>query len=276
MSRLITAAELYRIESNLTKRDRDILSTLRMLRYAKTDQLQRLFYPQLITKPYAAIRATRRNLTRLMNFGLISHLPQVIGGVRGGAQGMVWHLTEQGARLLDLGTEREGKRKRRLGPSPTFLRHTIAVAEAYTQIAELCQREASMKLVSLSIEPMCWRGYEKAGKQISLRPDLYAETVADGYLYSWFIEMDLDTEALPVIVEKCKRYLEYYRTGREQQATGVFPLVVWLVPTEDRKQKMREVIKKTFQNRQARIFLVITPGGLHSVLRNGAEEEDLC
>ena len=276
MRRLTTAAQLYQIESNLTERDRLILTTLRTLRFAKTDQIQRLFYPQVIDKPYAAIRATRRNLARLHNLGLISHLPQIIGGVRAGAQGMVWFLTELGARLLDLGTEDERKRKRRLAPSPTFLRHTIAVTETYVQISEHCRTKPNMKLIRLEVEPRCWRGYEKAGKQISLRPDLYAETVADGYLYSWFLEMDLDTETSAVIVEKCKRYLEYHRTGKEQLATGVFPIVLFIVPTNERKQTILDVIKNTFGNRNAHIFLIIEPAELHRVLKTGAQEKELC
>lgn len=276
MSHLTTAAQLYQIENNLTDRDRIILVTLRTLRFAKTDQLQRLFYPQVIDKPYAAIRATRRNLARLQNLGLILHLPQIIGGVRAGAQGMVWYLTELGARLLDLGTEQEGKRKRRLSPSSTFLRHTIAVTETYVQITEYCRTEPNMKLVCLEVEPRCWRGYEKAGKQISLRPDLYAETVADGYLYSWFLEMDLGTETGAVILEKCRRYLEYYRTGKEQHATGVFPIVLFIVPTAARKQKIVDDIKNAFAGRNAHIFLVVTPAELHRILKTGAQEEKLC
>ena len=275
MSRPITAAELYRIENNLTDRDRSILATLRMLRYAKTNQLQRLFYP-ILTTHIAATSAVSRNLNRLKEYGMIAHLPKQIGGVRGGSQTLVWHLTEQGARLLALGTEREGKRKRHLMPSPTFLRHTIAVTETYVQITELCRRDPDMKLIRMDVEPLCWRGYEKAGKVISLRPDLYVDTVSGGYLYSWFIEMDLSTESVQMIVDKCKRYYEYYRTGKEQQATGVFPLVIWLVPTSERKQKMTEAIREAFKDRYEHLFLVIIPQELHQILKAGAPEEHAC
>lgn len=268
MSRKLTAAQLYRIEQNLTGKDRTILTTLKMLRYAKTDQLMRLFYPILTTR-MASVSAIQRNLNRLKEYGLIAHLPKQIGGVRGGSSSMVWHLTEQGARLLDLGSEREGKRTRHLEPSFTFLRHIIAVTETYTQVSELCRKEPNMKLIQLHVEPMCWRGYEKAGKPISLRPDLYAETVANGYLYSWFIEVDLDTESLQTILEKCIRYLEYYRTEKEQRATGVFPLVLFLVPTEDRKQKIEEVIRNSLGSHIPHIFLVMVPHELHDVLKNG-------
>ena len=55
-----------------------------------------------------------------------------------------------------------------LEPSPLFLRHTIAVTETYVQITELCRRDPDMKLIRMDVEPLCWRGYEKAGKMISL------------------------------------------------------------------------------------------------------------
>ena len=272
MSR-VSAIQLYQIERSLTERDRTILSTLRQLRYMKTNQFQRLFYPQVIAKPYAAARATSRNLTRLYNLGLISHLPQRIGGVRAGSQGLIWHLTELGVRLLDLGTEREGKRKSQLEPSPTFLRHTIAVAEVYVQITEICRREASKRLDRLEVEPECWRSYERKGKPISLRPDLYAKIISGEYFDHLFIEVDLDTESVPIIVEKCRRYHEYYQTGQEQRAHGVFPLALWIVPTEERRQKMMVALKEAFGSRYPHIFHVIIPYELHSVLRDGAPEE---
>lgn len=275
MNRKMTAAQLYRVEMMLTDRDRNILTTLKKLRYAKTDQLMRLFYPILTTR-LAAICAINRNLNRLKEYGVIMHLPRQIGGVRGGSQTLVWHLTEQGARLLSLGTEYEGKRKRHLEPSPTFLRHTIAVSETYVQITELCRTVPNMKLIRADVEPMCWRGYEKAGRMVSLRPDLYADTVSDGYLYSWFIEVDLDTESTQMIVEKCKRYHEYYRTGKEQHATGVFPLVLWLVPTKERKQKIIESIREAFKDRYEHIFLIIVPQELHQILQAGVPEELVC
>ena len=64
--------------------------------------------------------------------------------------------------------------------------------------------------------------------------------------------------------------------NKEQHAAGVFPLVLWIVPTEERKQKMIEGIKGFFGNRYAHIFIVITPEELHRVLRDGAREDELC
>ena len=52
----------------------------------------------------------------------------------------------------------------------------------------------------------------------------------------WFIEVDLDTESPNKIIDKCERYHKYYRSGLEQQESGVFPLTVWIVPSAERKK----------------------------------------
>ncbi|MBR3131298.1 hypothetical protein IKG31_01860 [Candidatus Saccharibacteria bacterium] len=84
--------------------------------------------------------------------------------------------------------------------------------------------------------------------------------------------MDLATEGQNKIIEKCRRYHEYYQTNREQQATSVFPLIVWIVPTVERKERMTGNIKKAFLKGYARIFLVITPEELtHCTLGWGKE-----
>ena len=133
-----------------------------------------------------------------------------------------------------------------------------------------------MRCKELSVEPKCWRAYEKAGRDVSLRPDLYANTVSGKYEDLWFIEMDLDTEAIPAIMDKCRRYHEYYQTNKEQHAVGVFPIVLWIVPTEQRKESITDMIRHTFSARYAHIFLVITPESLRPSLVNGAKEDHLC
>ncbi len=271
----ISTLELGRIELTLTEHDREILLTLRRLRYAKTDQLRRLFFPALNRSLQASKTATLKKLNRFKKLGLVNHFPREYNTARYGSQMLIWHLTEAGLRLLDLGTE-DGKRKRALEPSAIFLRHTIAVAETYVQITEICRAEENMRLDHIQVEPECWRAFTKDGKEISLRPDLYSKTISGKYFDHTFIEMDLATEAIPDIITKCKRYHEYYLTNKEQHAAGVFPLVLWIVPTEERKQKMIEGIKGFFGNRYAHIFIVITPEELHRVLRDGAREDELC
>lgn len=78
----------------------------------------------------------------------------------------------------------------------------------------------------MQIEPECWREYSEYGSQLSLKPDLYAATVSGEYEDRYFIEVDLDTESAPKVIEKCERYHKYYWSGLEQEENGVFPLTV--------------------------------------------------
>ena len=273
---LLNTSKLEQIRAELIDKDFRILTLLRDLRYMKTDQIRRIFYPEGERTLHACKVATFKNLNRLKALGLVSHMEKRIGGVRAGSQGMIWYITEAGVRLLLLGTEEQNSRKRRLEPSPTFLRHIVAVTETLVQIVEICRNDPVMKLSTIEVEPACWRGYQKGGKNISLRPDLYAKTITGDFFDHLFIEVDLDTESPPAIVEKCRRYLEYYQTGREQKTSGVFPLVLWIVPSPERKERMTEAIKNTFRNRFPHIFFVIVPEELEALIRDGVEKEKLC
>lgn len=273
----LTATQLELIRSKLTDRDKRLLSFMRNLRYMKTEQVRRLFFPQTDTDTLHASKVrTFKTLNRLMGYGLIDQYEKRIGGIRAGSKGIIWHVTESGARLLALGTERQTARKRFLEPAPTFLRHTIAVTETFVQIVEICRDDPVMKLRNIQVEPDCWREYRKNDKAISLRPDLYAKIITGEYFDHLFVEMDLDTEAPSAVVEKCRRYHEYYKTGVEQKASGAFPLVLWIVPDENRKNKLTEAIRDAFKNRYPHIFLIIIPAELEAVLRDGADKERLC
>lgn len=51
----------------------------------------------------------------------------------------------------------------------------------------------------------------------------------------WFIEVDMASESRSVIARKLRAYLDYFHSGQEQQAHGVFPRVALLTTTEDRR-----------------------------------------
>ncbi|MBR3122416.1 replication-relaxation family protein [Candidatus Saccharibacteria bacterium] len=277
----VSRLKLAEIELQLTEKDRNILTALRTLSFMRTDQIKRLFFnpknQQEVPRAYAT--ATTRALNRLMNKGLIQHLPRVVGGIRKGSQGRIWYLTEAGQRLLNLG-KTEARQKVNL-PSSMFLRHTLAVAECYTQFVTICRCKTeddegqSLELVDIALEPDCWREYEKNGRRISLRPDMSAVTASGEYKDFWFVEMDLATEVVQDILRKCKRYCEYYETGIEQNKTGVFPVVLFIVPDENRKERLEEAISDMKVSRP-RLFLIIVPDELEGVLRSGAPTERLC
>ncbi len=272
----ISRIKLEQIELRLTEKDRQIFSMLNRLRYLKTNQIQRLFFDDQSHTKRAMLSATMRTLNRLERYGLITHLTRQFSGFNHGSSGKVWHMTEAGLRLLAFGRDMENKRTRTMEPSQTFLRHTLAVSECFVQIAEICRSDNTLSIKTLDTEPIGWRAYKKDEKDYSLRPDLYAEIVNGKYEDRWFIEMDLDTESTTDIAEKCRRYQHYCQAGVEQKATGVFPLVLWIVPTEDRRQKMIEAIRLSFGNRYPHMHYVITPEMLNTTIKDGAKESDLC
>jgi hypothetical protein len=69
--------------------------------------------------------------------------------------------------------------------------------------------------------------------------------------HSSFIEVDLTTETLPTIQRKSQRYIDYWRSGMEQQWRGVFPKVVWLVQNEQRAERITSVTRKLASDAQA-------------------------
>jgi hypothetical protein len=189
-----------------------------------------------------------------------------------------------GYRLLGLLNKPEANsssiRKRHHEPSPAFLQHTLAVAEVAIRLTELA---ASRKigLMERQVEPGCWRAYTNAGGTAStLRPDLFAITSpiangasrAEAYEDYWFIEVDLATESPAVVVRKCQQYLAYLRSGEEQARSGVFPLVVWIVPDGKRKETLLVHITENLPNDE-RLFVVITLGELNNLLQNGLAYE---
>ena len=276
MNTRISKVRIGEIDLALSANDRETLQALKRLKFLKTDQLRRMFFSNGHTTIQASKTSTLKRLRRLKKLGLINHLDRRYNLGNYGSQAYMWYLTEAGSRLLDLGTDIDSKRKRVSESSPTFIRHTIAVAECYLQFIEICRAEANLSIRCLDTEPDCWRAYRKNGQDISLRPDLYTETLCGEYRDRWFVEIDLDTESIPIVIRKCSRYLQYYTTNLEQTATGKFPVVMWIVPSSRRKENIITAIKETFKDRYVHMFLVITPEELHNVLLDGVKKEDLC
>ena len=55
---------------------------------------------------------------------------------------------------------------------------------------------------------------------------------------------------------------------------GVFPITVWIVPDEQRKQKMIEAIKENFKKAPS-MFAVITAEEFEELIRSGASDVTL-
>ncbi len=139
---------------------------------------------------------------------------------------------------------------------------------------EICRKNGP-QITALQLEPECWRAYSSAGVSCSLKPDLYAVTVTEEYEDRYFIEVDLDTESPAKIIEKCQKYHAYYRSGLEQEASEMFPLTVWIVPSAARKEKLIRHLKEAF-DKQARLFAVIACDELEHLILEGGDRETLC
>jgi hypothetical protein len=287
----ISQRELQALLERLSERDKAILESLRFYKYLMTGQIQRLYFRTAISR-LAALRATNRNLLKLEDWRLVTTLKRRIGGVRAGSGSYVWVLTAIGARLLDLLARREveisdiGKgndsdkptRKRHHEPSPVFLQHTLAVAEVAIRLTEIAYRH-KVGLLERQVEPDCWRAYTNIGGTTSiLKPDLFAVTLGgvggdsdEDYEDHWFIEVDLATESPAVVVRKCQQYIAYWNSDEEQKRCGVFPLVVWIVPDEKRKESLAAHIAENLPDGKG-LFAVVTLGEFEPLVLRGAAQ----
>ena len=123
-----------------------------------------------------------------------------------------------------------------------FLDHSLATTELVVGLTELHQAGAVAEF-AVVLEPEVWRHYIGAhGRPLILKPDLSVSLSAGGLQCVWFVEIDRATETPKRIRAKCCQFLEYWRTGIEQQRTGVFPKVLWSVPDEHRAASIRRVV----------------------------------
>ncbi len=271
--RRISKRQLMELDVSLGNRDKEILHSIQRHRYLMTGQVQRLLFTDA-TNPSAGLRAASRSLKKLKSLGLADSLSRRIGGVRAGSGSLIWYLTHAGERLLRLNRHAAHPIRRFFEPSPYYLAHTLAVAETSIRITEICNT-AKLEVSALQPEPECWRVYSNAGVSLSLKPDLYAATTTVEYEDRYFIEVDLDTESPAKVVEKCQKYHAYYRSGLEQEESGMFPLTVWLVPSIARKEKLFRHLREAF-DKQAKLFAVITCEELEHLILEGGERGMLC
>jgi len=62
---------------------------------------------------------------------------------------------------------------------------------------------------------------------------------------AWWVEIDRGTEHHTSLRNKCERYVDYYKTGLEEQALGFFPRVLFVVSDEIRADDVRRAVKAT-------------------------------
>ena len=221
-----------------------LLALVAAHRFATTTQLARLTAPEYAS-PASALRQTQRHLASLTQQRLLTSLERRVGGWQGGSAVTIWAATTRGHRLVaaDEGEE-VPRRQRPREVSTTFLDHLLAITEVRTSIEEAVRQEADTKAV-VALEPDCWRtALSPSGQVQVLRPDLAVTITSPAYEDRYLVEVDRATENPGRVIATCWRYQEHQATSA-QTSDGdgdVFPLVVWLVPTDRRRHRLERAI----------------------------------
>lgn len=228
----------------LSDRDRSILTTVSQLRLLRADQIERLLFSDLSGGESAA-RHCRRTLVKLCELRLLARLERRIGGVRAGSSGHIYTLAPAGRRLVAHwnGDERPSNRGVH-EPGLPFVEHTLQISELRVRLHE-AEQQGQLELLGFDAEPASWRAYVSAsGAAATLKPDAYLRLGVGEWEERCLVEVDLASEGRGALARKLRAYRDYYRTGREQAADGVFPRVVWLTTTDTRAQLIRTVAKE--------------------------------
>jgi hypothetical protein len=259
----LTSSRTEALVRQLEDRDWELLRFLARQRYATTDQLRRSFFLRHKNQA-AATRACIRVMDRLFGLHAVGRFDRRIGGLRRGSAGYVWYLDNAGQRAVD---SDNGPRHRFEDPSLAFLEHTLAVTEAVVQIAETARADG-VRLSRIEVETEAWRSFlTPAGSTSILKPDVFVTLSSPDFDDAWYIEIDRGTERLqPTVLPKCRAYETYRRTGKAHAEYGVFPRVLWLVPREQRAEKLRALIAAD-PNLPRGLFVVATTDQLIATLR---------
>ena len=240
----LTTAQLLKLGSELSGRDRELVGLVARLRLMSHRQLTTVAAGDAELSP-SATRDVRRRLLRLSELGLLARLERRVGGVRAGSAGFVYYLGPAGQRLMAYWAGRGLVRGRhRPEPGGRYVAHRLAVSQLYVDLLSSARRGES-DLLTFDVEPDCWRDYSNGlGGRTLLKPDAFVRLGVGAYEDRYFVEVDLGTESRPVIARKARSYIDYFASGEEQAAHGVFPRVVLLTNSEARRSALAEICSR--------------------------------
>lgn len=259
MSRVyVTPSHLRQLSEWLTDSERAVLADVAAAGVLSALQLQRLHAEPSLS----GTRSFRRTLSRLAEAGLLCRLSRRVGGRKAGSTSFVYALDIPGQRLL---TPLEGgqRYRRPWTPGPSVLGHALAVSEVYVRL-RLAAQAGQLQLVQWQGEPACWRPFTSAGGPSVLKPDAAVVLGLGAWEDRWFIEIDCGTEGPATLARKLAAYGSYLASGREQQAEGVFPGVLWLVPDTERQRVLQRAIARSDGEAVHRTALQATVPGVFS------------
>jgi hypothetical protein len=248
MLRRLDTAGLTALGEQMGEAERGILEIvgrLRLMSHAQLASLLGLGTVDLSASPISRARHARRLLQRLTELGLLARLDRRIGGLRAGSSGYVYYLGPAGQRLLAY-WQGQGLVRGRYRPEPAlrYVAHRLSVTQVYVDLP-MAAAARELELLTFNVEPDCWRTHETGfGGQVVIKPDAFVRIGVGAYEDRCFVEVDLGTESRSVIARKLRTYAAYYMSGQEQAAHGVFPRVVLLTNSEERKGALVDVCSR--------------------------------
>jgi hypothetical protein len=260
MTGLTQSARLAALADRLSERDQAIVADVVRLRFLSAGQLARLhFWP--IPQPVTRARRVQRTVRRLAEQGLLDRCQRRVGGVRAGSSGFTYAPSAEAIRLTGYLAGRGMARTRGpVEPGTTFLDHTVAVNELYVRLVE-AQRHGDCELLTHEAEPDSWRRFlGPIGQAIDLRPDAFVALGVGELELRSFIEVDRGREGTTALRRKLTRYVDYWRSGAEQQAYGVFPRVLWQADTARRAEVLCGLVAELSAAAPG-LFVVAEPAG---------------
>lgn len=260
----VTRARVEEVRKQLTQRDRAIVSDVGRVRVLSGQQIRQIHYREL----QSSRRLARRDLARLTDLRVLGRLERQIGGQRAGSEGFVYTLDVLGQRLLYPDRKRH---RSPWSPGRFFVDHALAVSELYVRLRLLTAPNKAQ--LRFDAEPEAWRTFSgPGGGQLILKPDAYLIWSTAKFEDSYFIEVDRSTESLPRITEKGRIYLRYWQNGREQAARDVFPIVLWIVPDDERQDRITEALRQLGEEART-LFVVATDEMAPLAIADGSATE---
>jgi hypothetical protein len=260
----VTRATLKDLKRRMSVRQLVILGDVSRLGVISGGQLQRLHY----AASEASRRQARLDLAEMVRWQVLERLRRTVGGERAGSKGYVYSMGVAGQKLVNPGRTRY---RHPWTPGASHLQHALTVSELYVGLRKF-ETGPDRALVSFDAEPICWRPFTgPGGGRVTLKPDAFALLHLGHFEDRYFVEIDCGTEAGPRISEKAKTYIRYFKSGKEQARTEIFPYVLWVTPTERRAAFLVETLA-SLEAEHWKLFLVTTSDRAAGLMTNGQDQ----
>lgn len=253
--RRLTLSHLLELGASLGQAERALIRAVDRLRLVTHSQAAAVLGHD---DSLSGARLSRKVLKRLTDADVLARLDRRVGGVRAGSVGYVYYLGPTGQRLVAY-WDGQGLIKGRFRPEPgsRYVRHRLAVSDLYVRLLR-ASRDGVLDLLAFEAEPDCWRTFgDGFGGVRPLKPDGFVRIGLGAYEDRYFIEVDLATESRSIIAGKLRAYVAYFNSGAEQEAEGVFPRVLLLTTSDERKEALVDTCSR-LPAESWRLFTVTT------------------